>query len=66
MDVQNYFNSKVECNHFRVYDTATAPWLIALDPFHGGYAPNGYVPNFLTSRAVIDDFGDLRIVRGWL
>jgi hypothetical protein len=66
MDGRNYFQSKVPCLHFRLYDTASAPWLISLDAFHGGKAPDGYISEIVCSRAVVDDFGDLRIVRGWM
>lgn len=66
MDLENYFQSKVDTSYFRLYDTANAPWMISIDPWHGGTTPDGYVSGILSSRAVIDDFGDLRIVRGWL
>lgn len=60
----SYFENPVKCSHQRTY--AEAPnWLLCLSIRMCHEVEGGLSAAYPTARAVIDDFGNLVIVRKW-
>lgn len=61
--MQTCYRHPVEAMHQRIHGAGSgeAPWLITL----GVQICHGFKGAYPQARAVIDDFGNLVIVRGW-
>lgn len=59
------FDTHVECSAQRVYsdELPRPPWLLTLDIGHSGHGQGFAYPQ---ARAVVDDYGTLQVVGGWL
>ena len=61
----NYFDTHIRCSHQRI-DGPAPNWLITVSVTTEHAIAAGAAGSYPQARAVMDDFGTLVIVRGWL
>jgi hypothetical protein len=60
-----HFNAPVNTAHYRVFDVPAPNWFVMVD-IGNDHSGAGLRHSYPSARAVVDDFGTLVIVRGWL